>query len=739
MLFLERPDELITRELITERIWTETSTIDVQTGINTAINRLRTNLGDDPTKPEFIETVIGLGYRFIGKIEEIAVEEEAPTESEMPLPAGSPAESTTSESGVWELVAPSPQEVSLLPLTAPEVKPLKGLSRYWVVLGALVGLTAATLLSLRLYAPHSAQTASTRPTLLLMTPVTTDHGENKVTAEAVSPNGQMIAYADDFGVSVHNFESGTAFALAPMPAFTVHRIEWSPSRKELLVSGTDVASHHNLVQLVPLRGAYTTQIVDDGDLASISPDGTAIAFTRAEGSEVWVASANGQNARRLLAPADRQTITFLLWSLDGKRILVERKEAPSAVAVTLPEDENAPQSARWLCDWVDANSGKLLDREENIQLNSAILLPDGRMTYLSQPASHALMLSVSLDDRTGHFLAPPVAEHTFEGKQARGLSSSLDGQRIAAILERGRPNIFVASLDHSQPGRVLALKDIKQVTYDIYEAYPHFWASDDSILYETPPSPRSKFAIYAKHLNENAPRLIASGSQEAAMAEQSPDGRWILFLAGAPHQYGIYRIPFAGGKVEQVPTTGTIEEFHCPQISTASCVLREAIGNQYLVYSALDPVTGIGKELTRTPWEPNRLGDWGLSPDGRTVISAVHDTLQPSLHRVELDGSSAGVKTIPFQGPGSPLGIHWARDGRALFVESRTESGYNLEYVDFEGHSTVLQASRALIWAVPSPDGTKIAFPAHTEDSNVWSTEMTPSQDERPFWRRWSK
>ena len=35
-------------EQIAERVWSETSTIDVATGINTAINRLRTNLGDDP-------------------------------------------------------------------------------------------------------------------------------------------------------------------------------------------------------------------------------------------------------------------------------------------------------------------------------------------------------------------------------------------------------------------------------------------------------------------------------------------------------------------------------------------------------------------------------------------------------------------------------------------------------------------------------------------------------------------
>ena len=38
------------------------------------------------------------------------------------------------------------------------------------------------------------------------------------------------------------------------------------------------------------------------------------------------------------------------------------------------------------------------------------------------------------------------------------------------------------------------------------------------------------------------------------------------------------------------------------------------------------------------------------------------------------------------------------------------------------GRSTVLHTSPMLIWAVPSPDGTKIAFPDATINSIVWST-----------------
>jgi DNA-binding winged helix-turn-helix (wHTH) protein len=99
-LFLERPGELITRDEITARLWTDTATIDIDTGINTAINRLRTTLNDNPAKPALIETVIGAGYRFIAEVEVLrsetpAVPEPAP---EQPTPAASSDASSDAQS-----------------------------------------------------------------------------------------------------------------------------------------------------------------------------------------------------------------------------------------------------------------------------------------------------------------------------------------------------------------------------------------------------------------------------------------------------------------------------------------------------------------------------------------------------------------------------------------------------------------------------------------------------------------
>lgn len=130
------------------------------------------------------------------------------------------------------------------------------------------------------------------------------------------------------------------------------------------------------------------------------------------------------------------------------------------------------------------------------------------------------------------------------------------------------------------------------------------------------------------------------------------------------------------------------------------------------------PVPLLHYELAHTDWEPSRRGDWGLSPDGHTVITAVHDTVHPSRRMIPLDGSKSS--DITFSGPGVPMGVHWTGDGRGLFVESRTESGYCLSLLDWAGHVETLRTSKTVIWAIASPKGSSIAFPDYTTNSNAW-------------------
>jgi DNA-binding winged helix-turn-helix (wHTH) protein len=69
LIFLvEHHGELITRDQIIDKLWGKQVFLDTEQGINTAIRKVRQVLHDEPEKPQFLETVVGKGYRFVGDV-----------------------------------------------------------------------------------------------------------------------------------------------------------------------------------------------------------------------------------------------------------------------------------------------------------------------------------------------------------------------------------------------------------------------------------------------------------------------------------------------------------------------------------------------------------------------------------------------------------------------------------------------------------------------------------------------
>ena len=82
ILLIETRGTLVTRETIIERLWGKDVFLETERGINTAINKLRAVLRDDPRQPRFLQTVIGKGYRFIAEVQ-VESDEES---SLLPMP-----------------------------------------------------------------------------------------------------------------------------------------------------------------------------------------------------------------------------------------------------------------------------------------------------------------------------------------------------------------------------------------------------------------------------------------------------------------------------------------------------------------------------------------------------------------------------------------------------------------------------------------------------------------------------
>src|SRR3954454_16752258 len=78
VLLAQRPRQLVLRADIVASLWRSDVFVDVETGVNTAVRKLRQALNDSPAAPMFVETVPGRGYRFVADVEIVRAADSAP-------------------------------------------------------------------------------------------------------------------------------------------------------------------------------------------------------------------------------------------------------------------------------------------------------------------------------------------------------------------------------------------------------------------------------------------------------------------------------------------------------------------------------------------------------------------------------------------------------------------------------------------------------------------------------------
>jgi len=94
ILLVERRRQLVTRSDIVDQLWGKDVFVDVETGVNTVISKVRQALHDSPNAAAFVETVPGKGYRFIAPVEVVLPSPDTlvrpETPSAIPSPSSSP-------------------------------------------------------------------------------------------------------------------------------------------------------------------------------------------------------------------------------------------------------------------------------------------------------------------------------------------------------------------------------------------------------------------------------------------------------------------------------------------------------------------------------------------------------------------------------------------------------------------------------------------------------------------------
>jgi DNA-binding winged helix-turn-helix (wHTH) protein/Tol biopolymer transport system component len=274
---LDKGGQLVTREELKARLWPDDTFVDFDNGLNTAVKRLRSALNDSAENPQFVETLAGAGYRFIGNIAEAD-------------PAG-------------------PQSVPAIAVAPAPVEMPRRVS-FWA--GAGLALLAAGA-SFAIFRPSPPDSPVYRQ-------ITYRRGQ--ISGARFTPGGKDIIYsaAWDNGprrTFVTNVFTPDARVLGFPGGFPGARVaSVSPSAELALLTspGTAPIGGGDLFR-VPMNGNSPAAVAKDVMAAEWSPAGPDLVLVKAEGGET-----------RIVIPPDRVlyrssgAISSLRVSPDGRQI-----------------------------------------------------------------------------------------------------------------------------------------------------------------------------------------------------------------------------------------------------------------------------------------------------------------------------------------------------------------------------------------------------------------------------------
>jgi len=305
--------------------------------------------------------------------------------------------------------------------------------------------------------------------------------------------------------------------------------------------------------------------------------------------------------------------------------------------------------------------------------------------------------------------------------------------------------VYVAQLqDHGT-----RLSTPQLLTPDEWYDFPTAWTSDSkSVLFFSDRD--GVFHIFKQAIDQTQPQLLVGGGEAVALPRLNPDGSIVLYVNS---RYDVARIrpPLSTQQLMRVPVTGGppqlvlegwgINNLQCARLPSTLCIYSELAPGEEHFYT-FDPLKGKGYEIRdATIHESDFYSfNWSLSPDGKLLaFSKKFGTQgQPAIRLFSL--VDAKERRISLPGWAGIATLDWSADGESLwstaFTTSETTSGlwttgfnatgeWTLLKVELTGKVTPMlrESKMNLGWAIPSPDGSKLAIWKASGTSNVWLAE----------------
>ncbi len=251
---LDRPGVVVTREELRDRLWTVDTFVDFESGMNTAMNRLRLALGDSAEHPRYIETLARNGYRFLAPVSEAHA---PPLSSMSPISPISPISDD-----------PAPAAHSLAQPS--EVRPASS-HRWPIAAAAFAILLACSGWLLLLRHPQAAQAVFHQVTFRRVT----------IRSARFGPDGESVIYEARTGPGDRELYLVNTVSPESRPLGFPRAMLVSVSRSgELALTTNDGPGKYPSLVRVPINGGAPMALDRDISSADWSPDGSRMAVVR---------------------------------------------------------------------------------------------------------------------------------------------------------------------------------------------------------------------------------------------------------------------------------------------------------------------------------------------------------------------------------------------------------------------------------------------------------------------------
>jgi Tol biopolymer transport system component/DNA-binding winged helix-turn-helix (wHTH) protein len=664
-VLLEHRDRLVTKDELLDRVWPNTAV--QENNLARQVSSLRRALGQCPDDADYVLTVPGQGYRFVGHVVQIADPAAGLRDTnggQRPAEIASPADVLNPESG--EALPAEPLVTGSPDITAsgPSVE-----SRHRWRAGAVIAV-AVLLAAAGLGTTQLTRNETGPATPKTLQRVTFDDA-NLARDPSWSPDGQWIVFVSDRGGQTDLWKQRIG---DPDP----HRLtmteagesqpEWSPDGRSIVFRSEREGGG---LSIIPADGGEERVVSSFGYEPRWSSDSTRILFKRSQVlpdlPALYVVGLDGRPPQPFRPDVlERFRSLQASWHPDGRRVSIWGTDQGGDVRfVNVPVDTGEAGTS--------TISAAVRRNLVGLNLRRFVWAPSRRYIFFEGLAGETTNIwRITVDPSTEALTDGPVRVTTGTGRETR-VSVSPDATRIVFTSTSSRTRLWAFPLDRDTGRAVGEPSAITRGTTGEIDFDAN--ADGSKLAYRAVRAGRNE--LWERSLGEGRERLLVSSPDwKLVKPRWSPDGTRLAFLrceheGGAP----VLAVLNADGSGELALTAPDEIEMLASDWSRSSDAIlgscRFSPSDRYS--TCVLPLSGDGSaaSVRVIASDPKRnLFNQRFSPDQRWIAFLAHDLMYNGTSTVYVIPAAGGAWRAVTDGAAFDDKPRWGPDGRILYFVS---------------------------------------------------------------------